>query len=236
MNIVATNDDGIESKGLISLVEALKKAGHNVVTVAPDRERSGSAHCISFANGIEIKETLSGVWACRGTPADCVVVVTSGVINFRPDLVVSGINAGPNLGTDIVFSGTAAAARQAVLNGVPGMAFSLYGNSHFDYRHGAAWAAGNLNELISLCSDDVFININFPEGKCTAPMTVCRPAARRYADKMRCTDSEDGWKKLRFGDFTIHSENTSGTDYSVVIAGGIAVSRISVEPVEIPMP
>jgi 5'-nucleotidase len=128
MRIVLTNDDGIDAPGLLVARQALEKIG-DVITVAPDQNRSGVGRSISFGRPLHVeeKEMADGVvgYACTGTPVDCVRLVALGLMDFEPDLVVSGINHGENLGDDITYSGTVAGAMEGIVIGVPGIAVSL---------------------------------------------------------------------------------------------------------------
>src|SRR5919199_3580803 len=128
MRIVLTNDDGIDAVGLLAARRALEKVGE-VLTVAPDRNRSGVGRSITFGTPLHIEEweMADGVigYACTGTPVDCVRLVALGLMDFEPDIVVSGINHGENLGDDITYSGTVAAAFEGIVIGVPGIAVSL---------------------------------------------------------------------------------------------------------------
>src|ERR687898_1238183 len=128
MRIVLTNDDGIEAPGLLAARRALEKVG-DVITVAPDQNRSGVGRSISFGRSLHVeeREMADGVtgYACTGTPVDCVRLVALGLMDFEPDIVVSGINHGENLGDDITYSGTVAGAMEGIVIGVPGIAVSL---------------------------------------------------------------------------------------------------------------
>jgi 5'-nucleotidase len=128
MRIVLTNDDGIDAPGLLAARRALEKVGE-VLTVAPDRNRSGVGRSITFGTPLHVEEKKmadGGVgYACTGTPVDCVRLVSLGLMDFEPDIVVSGINHGENLGDDITYSGTVAAAFEGIVVGVPGIAVSL---------------------------------------------------------------------------------------------------------------
>src|SRR5919112_314682 len=128
MRIVLTNDDGIEAPGLLAARRALERVG-DVITVAPDRNRSGVGRSISFGRSLHVEEVemADGVtgYACSGTPVDCVRLVALGLMDFEPDVVVSGINHGENLGDDITYSGTVAGAMEGIVIGVPGIAVSL---------------------------------------------------------------------------------------------------------------
>src|ERR687884_2243594 len=128
MRIVLTNDDGIDAAGLLAARKALEEVGE-VLTVAPDRNRSGVGRAISFGAPLRVEERRmadGGVgYACTGTPVDCVRLVALGLMDFEPDVVVSGINHGENLGDDITYSGTVAGAMEGIVIGVPGIAVSL---------------------------------------------------------------------------------------------------------------
>ena len=122
--ILVTNDDGIHSAGLRVLARSLQPLGR-VVVVAPDRERSAVSHALTLHSPLRAVEQLPGWWAVDGTPTDCVNLGIHGLLREKPDLVVSGINLGANLGDDLTYSGTVAAAMEATLMGVPAMAVSL---------------------------------------------------------------------------------------------------------------
>jgi len=128
MRIVLTNDDGIDAPGLVAARKALEGIG-DVLTVAPDRNRSGVGRSISFGRSLRVeeREMSDGAqgYACSGTPVDCVRLVALGLMDFEPDIVVSGINHGENLGDDITYSGTVAGALEGIVIGVPGIAVSL---------------------------------------------------------------------------------------------------------------
>lgn len=128
MRIVLTNDDGIDAVGLLTARKALEEVGE-VLTVAPDRNRSGVGRSITFGVPLHVEEREmadGGIgYACTGTPVDCVRLVALGLMDFEPDIVVSGINHGENLGDDITYSGTVAAAFEGIVVGVPGIAISL---------------------------------------------------------------------------------------------------------------
>ena len=128
MRIVLTNDDGIDAPGLVAARRALERIG-DVLTVAPDRNRSGVGRSISFGRPLRVeeREMSDGImgYACSGTPVDCVRLVALGLMDFEPDLVVSGVNHGENLGDDITYSGTVAGALEGIVIGVPGIAVSL---------------------------------------------------------------------------------------------------------------
>jgi 5'-nucleotidase len=130
MRLLLTNDDGIHSDGIQALIRGLEGA-HEVWVVAPSVEASGGSHSITLHDVLKIRRLSDRRFSCRGTPADCVMVALLGLVPADIDLVISGINHGPNLGTDILYSGTAAGARQGALMGVPSVALSVeIGRAH----------------------------------------------------------------------------------------------------------
>ena len=193
MNILLTNDDGIYSDGIQMLAKTLRSKGkYKVFIIAPDINRSGISHGVSIFNGpIKLKEIDENAWACSGYPVDCIIAGLN--IGIKPDLVVSGINRGANLGTDILFSGTAAAARQASLKGIPSVALSLAGRGNFYWDMAVSWSVDNLETLLSYWKEDSFVNINIPntpdgpEG-----FTIAWPAVKHYRDSVSIMDAPEG--------------------------------------------
>jgi 5'-nucleotidase len=131
MRILLTNDDGIQSDGLYALIDALNgikdingKTLHEIWVVAPEHERSGVSHAMTLKRPTKLRRLGDFRYSCSGTPADCIIIAGLSVLHDAPNLVIYGINKGPNLGTDIVYSGTCGAARQAALEGIPSIAIS----------------------------------------------------------------------------------------------------------------
>jgi 5'-nucleotidase len=234
MNILLTNDDGVESPGINLLAEALKKdPSRRVYILAPDSDRSGHSHSIGFLwRPIKISPRGPDTWACSGTPADCVIMALMGALPIRPDLVISGINRGANLGTDIVYSGTAAAARQAGLGNVPAIALSLAGREEFHWDMAVSWAVEHLEELRKLWIADTFINVNIPNSP-GGPrgMAETVPARMLYSDKLVKFDAPggDSWYFVEYGRPRPQAE--AGTDWEAVSKNMVAVSPVYIHPV-----
>lgn len=167
MNILITNDDGIYAKGIDALVQNFINNGHKVFVVAPDRERSASGQAITLHSPIRIKpvKKWEGVeaYAVDGTPTDCSKLGITELIKEPIDVVVSGINKGPNLGTDVLYSGTVSAAIEAAIIGVPAIAISLADFNNLDYTYAAKVAEKLAKELLERgVPKDTLLNVNVP--------------------------------------------------------------------------
>src|SRR5499427_7964488 len=145
--ILVTNDDGVNAPGIAAAREVLREIG-DVVVAAPDRERSASSHSISLDRPLRVDEMEPGVYAIDGTPVDCVYLALLHLVPRRPALVVSGINDGYNLGSDVFYSGTVAAAVEGALRGVPALAISLERRRPQDFSHAAGFLAALAAEII----------------------------------------------------------------------------------------
>ena len=127
MNILVTNDDGILAPGLALLADVCREVG-TVTVVAPDREQSGTSHSLTLHRPLRPARRPDGAWQIDGTPTDCAMLAIQALMPERPDFVFSGVNHGPNMGEDVLYSGTVAAAMEAVTLGVPGIGISFSGN------------------------------------------------------------------------------------------------------------
>jgi len=161
--ILVTNDDGIYSEGLRKLADALRSIG-DVTIVAPDREQSAASHALTLNRPLRMLQLQKDEWIVDGTPTDCVnLAVLKLMKDARPDIVVSGINFGPNLGDDVTYSGTISAAFEGALLNIPSIAFSALVGEGFSFAKCAAFAA----ELTRISLQrawrcDIILNVNFP--------------------------------------------------------------------------
>jgi 5'-nucleotidase len=165
MNILITNDDGIHADGLWALAKALG-AEHQVTVVAPDVERSAVGHSITLAHPLRVQkvQTNRGLgYAVSGTPADCVKLAVLEILDIRPDMVVSGINFGPNVGVNLNYSGTVSAAKEAALMGIPGVAVSQAPCPGHDYGAAAEFARALVSRIRQKgLPEGTFLNVNVP--------------------------------------------------------------------------
>ncbi len=232
MRILLTNDDGFDSPGIKALGETLSQ--HEVWIVAPDRERSAQSHSITVTEPIRCRKLGERQFACSGTPADCTIVGVLGVLDEPPDVIVSGINIGPNLGTDIVFSGTVAAARQAAFMGIPGIAVSI--NTHrppFHMEPLAAFVEMNLETLVQLWNPRHLININGPNLPGPAQkVEITTPSWRIYEDELEEFRSPVGDRYYFMNGHPVDSEMEEGSDWTAVVRESISISPIYINAVD----
>lgn len=191
MKLLISNDDGIFAPGIRALANAVAEAGHDVSVVCPDRERSATGHGLTLHDPIraEVVESVFHpsvkAWACSGTPSDCVKLGLWALLDSPPDYVLSGINQGSNLGTDILYSGTVSAAMEGVIEGIPGIAFSLTSFAYRDFEAAAKFACILVDKLAKQPLPELMLlNVNVPPVKWEeiAGVTITRQGVRRYID------------------------------------------------------
>jgi 5'-nucleotidase len=242
MRVLITNDDGIQATGLHALRRELAAIeGLELHVIAPDSNRSATARSITTRSPLWVEEIPfddgSSGYATDGTPVDCVRFAELGLVGERPELIVSGINHGSNLGDDITYSGTVAAALEGIVLGIPAIAISQQSAAQetdfrlgreFDFSVAAAFAA----ELIRRVAEeplpaDTLLNVNCPAGRPTG-IEVTHLGNRLYNDEMRLVeqDPETGRTRYQIYGFEPSFEDEPGSDLSA-----IAGERISVTPV-----
>lgn len=191
MKLLISNDDGIFALGIRVLANALAVAGYDVTVVCPDRERSATGHGLTIHQPIraEVVESVfhPGVkaWSCSGTPADCIKLGLWGLLDNPPDFVLSGINQGPNLGSDVLYSGTVSAAMEGLLEGIPSIAFSLASYSGHDFQPAAKFALALISQLADKpLPAPMLLNVNIPPVAISeiAGVAITRLGIRRYVD------------------------------------------------------
>lgn len=166
MKILLTNDDGIYAEGIVSLAKTLAKAKHEIIIVAPDRERSAAGHSITINEPLRAKKIVIGndikSFKVNGTPADCVKLGIEKLADKKIDLVISGINNGGNLGYDVLYSGTVSAAIEAYMMGYPALAVSLV-EFNGNFNLGAIFIKNFIDKINSLKKEKLLLNINIPK-------------------------------------------------------------------------
>ena len=191
MNLLISNDDGIFALGIRTLANTLAEAGHTVTVVCPDRERSATGHGLTLHDPIraEVVESIFHpsikAWACSGTPSDCVKLALGALLDRPPDFVLSGINHGSNIGTDVLYSGTVSAAMEGVIEGIPSIAMSLTSFTSHNFQPAATFAKKLLAYLEKQpLPEPMLLNVNVPPVKAEelAGVAITRQGIRRYFD------------------------------------------------------
>lgn len=233
MFILVTNDDGIHAPGLVCLAEELSCVGR-VGVAAPDRERSATSHSLTLHSPLRAEEINPQWFAIDGTPTDCVNLGVHGLFRERPALVVSGINRGANMGDDITYSGTVAAAMEATLMGVPAFAVSLALSAGAipDYRPAARFAA-----RLARCiherglPTDTFFNVNVPavEEQKIQGVRLTRQGKRIYGDLVIENTDPRGRKYYWIGAGEPDFKDLDGTDFHAVHRGHISLTPLHLD-------
>jgi 5'-nucleotidase len=240
MRILLTNDDGISAPGLQAARRALRQLdGVEVEVIAPDSNRSATARSITTRSPLSIEEVEFGDgdrgFATDGTPVDCVRFAELGLVGERPDLIVSGINHGANLGDDITYSGTVAAALEGIVLGIPAVAISQqsagggmgYVSGRFDFAVAAAFTARLVAALAGRSMPEAtLINVNCPAGE-PRGIEVTKLGKRIYNDELKLVSEEgDGRRRYEIYGWQPGYEEIDGTDLNAVANGRIAVTPI----------
>ncbi|NPV71393.1 MAG: 5'/3'-nucleotidase SurE [Firmicutes bacterium] len=237
MVILLTNDDGVHADGLQALRAQMEKMpGIEVFVVAPDKERSASGHGITIHQPLRVEEvSIDGsrarIWAVSGTPADCTKIGIRALLPGPPSLVISGINRGPNLGTDVFYSGTVAAALEAAVLGVPAIAMSLNGYENLDYSYASRVAACLAGIILKRgMTPNSLLNVNIPalEPEHIAGMEVTRLGVRRYNDEFERKVDAKGDVYYWLAGGVMDVENAEGTD-----VGAIQQNKVSITPIHL---
>jgi 5'-nucleotidase len=192
LRILLSNDDGVFAEGIQCLAAEAASRGHRVTVVCPDQERSATGHGLTLQTPLRAERAdqlfAQGVraWACSGTPSDCVKLALFRLLDEPPDLVLSGINHGPNLGTDVLYSGTVSAAMEGTIEGLPALAVS---SADFRWRHFEPAARLAIDVAEAMLSngwpEGMLLNLNVPPlpAEAIGPLRWCRTAVRRYIDQ-----------------------------------------------------
>jgi 5'-nucleotidase len=231
VRILLTNDDGIDAAGIGALVDALSRE-HEVWVVAPDANRSGASHAVTLREASRLRRRGERSFTASGSPADCVIVASLGVVPRPIDLVLSGVNHGPNLGTDIVYSGTAAGAREAAIHGIPGVALSLCRyEPPFDFGRVAEFVRTNAPRLRELWSEGTFLNLNFPaNGAGYRGVSLTVPCLRAYRDKLVTYESPRGELYCFLSGDLPGAVEEELSDHAAVERGYVSLSRVETTP------
>ncbi len=222
MNILITNDDGINAEGIRYLYKLLHLK-HNVTIVAPLKEMSGCSHSITLRKRLNTRKFADDIYGINGTPTDCVVLAVNTLLEEKPELIISGINSGPNLGFDVTYSGTVGAAIEGAIEGIPSIAISITGHRNFDDTPGVIF------RLISSLNrgefNNFFLNVNVPSDPKGIRVTTLGRRSYQNVITTRKTSFE-------IGGTPIHSLSNGDTDVEAIENHYISITPITLDIVD----
>ena len=229
--ILVTNDDGVYAPGIRALFEAVKPLGRAIM-VAPERDNSAVSHALTMNRPLRVRELEEDIYTLDGTPTDCVTIGMRKILPRLPDLLVSGINPGPNLGDDISYSGTVSAAIEGTMYSVPSLAISIGGELPHDFTiaAGVAWKLAAMALEFGL-PESTLLNINIPPLPLTEIQGIrfTTQGRRVYKDAIQETFDPWGRKHYWIGGGTVHWLGGSNTDEHAVRDGYISVTPIQLD-------
>ena len=232
MRILVTNDDGIESEGLIALARALEKVAE-VWVVAPDREQSAVSHALTLGRPFRKKRVRAlgpRYYKVNGTPTDCVLLGVNKVLPERPNLIASGINKGENLGDDITYSGTVSAAIEGTILGIPSFAISLVSRNYFHFANAAAFAARlSSNLLRNGLPKNTFLNVNVPGKEKPKGYRITRMGKRIYGDSVQERLDRWGRKYYTIGGNIPGYADTEDSDFKAIARNLISITPLHLD-------
>jgi 5'-nucleotidase len=232
MNILVTNDDGILAPGLSLLADVCREVG-TVTVVAPDREQSGTSHSLTLHRPLRPARRPDGAWQIDGTPSDCVMLAIQALMPEGPDFVFSGVNHGPNMGEDVLYSGTVSAAMEAVTLGVPGIGISFAGNQPESMGSYRAMLVQLVRKITSVPSfpPHTLLNINLPGAPASEVrgIQVTKLGSRYFSDSLRRMTDPWGREIFWIGGGTITWTGTENADHLAVANGYVSVTPLHLD-------
>ena len=233
MKILLSNDDGYQAPGIAALYEAIRDLG-DVEVVAPEHNNSAKSNALTLHSPLYVHNAHNGFRYVNGTPADCVHVALTGLLGYRPDLVVSGINNGANMGDDTIYSGTVGAAMEGYLFGIPAIAFS---QTEKGWAHLEA-AGAKARELVQMviaqhlsAAEPWLLNVNIPNRPLEElkSFKVCRLGRRHAAEKVIAQASPHGETMYWIGGAGPAKDGADGTDFHATAQGHVSITPLKVD-------
>jgi len=232
MKILLSNDDGYQAPGLAALANSLSEIA-DITVVAPAGDRSCASSSLSVRQPIKVHQSDDGMYFVEGTPGDCVHLALNGMLEFEPDMVVTGINAGSNLGDDVIYSGTVAAAIEGRFLGLPAIAVSLVGDDLVHY----ATAARAVKEMVlhlerAPLPQDTILNVNVPDIPYAelAGVQTTRCGARHPSQPIIAMPADAGGNRIfQIGPSGNSADDGAGTDFAAVAAGKVSVTPLQID-------
>lgn len=232
INILVTNDDGVYSNGIKALADEMSKLG-NVSVVAPASEKSATSHSLTLHRPLRAKKIGKGqIYAVNGTPTDCVHLALNGLLKVKPQIVVSGINVGPNLADDITYSGTVAAAIEATLQGIPAIAVSVAGKNKVYFKAAREIVFKLVKRIIKQpLPPNVLLNVNVPNmtGDRIKGYRFTRQGKRRYGESVIEKLDPRGEKYYWIGGYVMKDTPIENSDIQAVNEGYISITPLQLD-------
>ncbi|MDZ7736106.1 MAG: 5'/3'-nucleotidase SurE [Gammaproteobacteria bacterium] len=231
MHFLLSNDDGYQSEGLAHLAQAVASFGR-VTVVAPDRDRSGASNSLTLDQPIRPLQAPNGFTYVNGTPTDCVHLAITGLLENDPDMVISGINHGANLGDDVLYSGTVAAAMEGRFLGVPAMAVSLVGETPVHYETAVQVVMQLISQLQKRpLTTDMLLNVNIPDRPYDElqGMEITRLGHRHKSEPALRTKDPRGRDVFWVGPVGTEEDAGPGTDFHAVRQGFVSITPMQVD-------
>lgn len=230
--ILVTNDDGIHATGIEVLTAVATRLG-DVRVVAPDRQQSASSHSLTLHRPLRVTEVGSGKHVVDGTPTDCVLLAVNRLLEASPEFVVSGVNHGPNMGEDVLYSGTVAAAMEGTILGIPSIAVSFVGSEYAHLERWEAFLTGLIGGLIDRDDfpDETFFNINLPDRDPAEVrgVRVTSLGRRVYSDSLSRAEDPHGRDYYWIGGGESHWSGGEDSDFRAVRAGYASVTPLHLD-------
>ena len=231
MHILLSNDDGYQAPGLKALLESTKEHGE-ITVVAPDENKSGASGSLTLSKVLTVKASGERCFAVDGTPVDCVHIGLNGLLDNEPDMVISGINSGSNLGDDVLYSGTVGAALEGRRLAYPGVAVSLVGSEPKHYWTAGQVASAIVSELkINPLPCRTILNVNVPD----RPLEdlhgykITRLGYRARSHPVIRLNASDDYRQYRIGTIGSAADSGPGTDFSAVDEGYVSITPLRID-------
>lgn len=230
MHFLLSNDDGYQAPGLAALAEVLTDLG-KVTVVAPDRDRSGASNSLTLDAPLHVKQDNRGFYYVNGTPTDCVHLAVTGLLDDEPNMVISGINSGANMGDDVIYSGTVAAAMEGRFLERPAIAFSLAGTNSDDFSSAAIVAKKIIESVMQQSLDDLLLNVNIPDIKYEQieGFVATRLGSRHKAEPAQEALDPKGRKVYWVGPVGPEQDAGEGTDFHAVRSNKVSITPLQVD-------
>ncbi|MDO4231289.1 MAG: 5'/3'-nucleotidase SurE [Lautropia sp.] len=231
MRILISNDDGYFAPGIEALANALAGLGE-IIVYAPERDRSGASNSLTLSRPLTVRQAANGFFFVDGTPTDCVHVAVTGILDAPPDLIVSGINDGANMGDDTIYSGTVAAATEGHLLGIPAIAFSLVQKGHAHLDTAARVAREVVDRYLARRElAPMLLNVNIPAIPYNElkGFEVTRLGRRHHSEPVIAAQNPRGETVYWIGKAGPEQDNGPGTDFHATANGRVSISPLHID-------